>query len=398
MTSLALGNDIAPVNAPRVHTAARPRARVLTSRFAVEEIAEQWLDLESRCDGAVFFQSLAWTRAIYDFEAARHNRGFTPVIATLWLGNSLLAILPLERIKTPTRRVLSPIGQAYAQYADMLLAHGQDPQKALSCLLSAAAGEAPAEGVSFLKVRAGSALERGLPASSVRTGSEMGAPYVTLSGHADFDSYHKTIKSKTRKNMRNARNRLERDGPLEHQVSSGGPSIRGVIERTVSGRAARLRSQGLTSRAFADGSFAKFCDGIVSQPDIELLAGSLRHLGEPIAEQWGFVHNRRYYAFVASRDFAHSEESPGKLHLEEMLRACKARDLVGADLMVPVMPYKLTWATETVPVHDYAVPLNWRGRIAITVWDRALRPWLKSRVLAMPKGLRGILLGSRGAS
>ena len=70
----------------------------------------------------------------------------------------------------------------------------------------------------------------------------------------------------------------------------------------------------------------------------------------------------RYYAFVASRDFAQSDESPGKLHLKEVIADLRRpRVLHSADLLVPVMPYKLTWATGVTAVTDYALPLTLKG-------------------------------------
>jgi len=125
---------------------------------------------------------------------------------------------------------------------------------------------------------------------------------------------------------------------------------------------------------------------------------SLRHKGEPVAEQWGFVHRGRYYAFVASRDFGLSEESPGKLHLGEVIQACSDAGLEGADLMVPVMPYKLTWATQVVSVRDYALPVTPRGALVLKLWDQILRPAFKDAVLRMPPRLRSLLMKAGGRS
>src|SRR5690606_1340759 len=146
-------------------------------------------------------------------------------------------------------------------------------------------------------------------------------------------------RTKTRKNLRNARNRLEREGPVENRVVVRPSEQVALIERTVDGRADRLKEQGLTSRAFRDGDFLAFCKSLVARNDMTILAFSLDHRGRPLAEQWGFVHGGRYYAFVASRDFSHSDESPGKLHLKEILEACAERGIKGCDLGVPVMPY-----------------------------------------------------------
>ncbi len=372
------------------------RDEAFRSREAVEALAVRWRGLEQVAGGLTLFQSLGWVQAVFDFEARRANRGFDPVIVTLSDGQRLVAVLPLERVRTGARRILTPLGHAFGQYSDVLVAPGYDPAAVVSRLLRAAVAAAPADAVSFYKVREGSALALGMPQRHVATGSEQAAPFVALDGFADYAAYFQTIKPKTRKNMRNARNRLEREGALEHRVAETVADTLAVVERTLVGRAGRLKDQGLTSRAFRDGGFMDFCRSLPQRSDISLLAFSLTHLGQPIAEQWGFVHAGRYYAFVASRDFANSDESPGKLHLGEVIEACAERGLSGCDLGVPAMPYKLTWATESVPVTDYALPMTLKGWLVIQLWDVLLRPLLKRTVLRMPSGLRARIFGALG--
>ena len=381
-----------------VRTGAAVYASVVTTREAFDAIAYQWEGLETQADGAVLFQGSGWARAIFDFEAKRGNASFDPVIVTLLDGQRLVAVLPLERIRTRARTVLAPLGHAFGQYSDALVSSGTDPLEAVSRLLRAAIQAAPCDAVSFLKVRSDSVLAQGMPANHIVTGSEQGAPYVALDAFPDFAGYFATIKPKTRKNLRNTRNRLERDGTLVHHVAETAEETLGVICRTLSGRAERLRDQGLTSRAFRDTAFADFCKDLAGRQDMPIMAMSLRHNDEAIAEQWGFVHNQRYYAFVASRDFSNSDESPGKLHLGEVIHACADHDLRGADLMVPVMPYKLTWATDVVTVKDYALPVTPRGLLVLNLWDKTMRPWFKQAILSMPKGLRGLLMKASGRS
>ena len=380
----------APAKHPQLQT------RLITTREQLEALAPQWQALEAETESAVLFQSCGWSRAVFDFEAARGNTGFEPVIMTIMDGVRLVAVLPLERIRTRARTVLAPLGHAFSQYSDVLLAADANPLEAVPRLLRAAVAAAPCDVISFLKVRSDSLLARGLPAGHIVTGATQGAPYVALGGFADFASYFTTIKTKTRKNLRNTRNRLERDGTLTHHVADSAEDTLSIINRTLNGRAERLKDQGLTSRAFSDSAFADFCQSLAGRADLPVLAMSLQHNQAPIAEQWGFIHNRRYYAFIASRDFANAEESPGKLHLGEVIQTCAERGLQGADLMVPAMPYKLTWATEVVTVNDYALPMTPRGQLVLTLWDRTLRPWAKALVLAMPTGPRALLLRLAG--
>lgn len=374
------------------------RTSVVQTREAFDAIAHQWEGLETQVEGAVLFQGSGWARAIFDFEAARGNGDFEPVVATLSDGQRLVAVLPLERIRTRARTVLAPLGHAFGQYSDVLIAAGFEPRDTVARLLRAAILAAPCDAVSFLKVRSDSLLAKGMPTNNIVTGTEQGAPYVALSAFPDFAAYFQTIKPKTRKNMRNDRNRLERDGAVTHHVAATATERLGVITRTLGGRANRLKDQGLSSRAFRDTAFTDFCAGLTARQDVPVMAMSLCHNGEPIAEQWGFVHKQRYYAFVASRDFANSDESPGRMHLGEVIHACADAGLLGADLMVPVMPYKLTWSTEVVSVKDYALPVTPRGLLVLNLWDKTLRPLAKHAVLKMPRGLRSVLMKAAGRS
>jgi CelD/BcsL family acetyltransferase involved in cellulose biosynthesis len=382
--------------APPAFVAPLGEAFVVATPAELEAIAADWRGLEATAPGATLFQSFGWAKAVFDFEAARGNKAFTPVIATLRRRGRLVAVLPLERIHGRFRTALMPLGGAFPQYADLLADPAIDAVAAMVALLKAAASACPADMVTFLKVRTGSRLAEGMPEGAVATGGKGGAPFVDLTAYPGFPAYFASLKPKTRKNMRNARNRLERQGALTHHVASSPSEKVSIIARTLAGRAGRLKDQGLTSRAFTDPDFMSFCKSLAGRTDIELLAMSLRHGGEPIAEQWGFVHQNRYYAFVATRDFEQSDESPGKLHLKEVVETCYARGLAAADLLVPVMPYKLTWATGVAEVADYAVPLTLKGYAGIAIWDQRLRPWAKALFLTIPRPLRGLLMKAAG--
>ena len=118
------------------------------------------------------------------------------------------------------------------------------------------------------------------------------------------------------------------------------------------------------------------------------MAMSLTLDDKPIADQWGFVFNGRYYAYVATWAPEFEESSPGKLHLEEVIRACKERGVAVADFLMPAARYKFTWASAAMPVADYALPLSLSGRIAFSLWAARVRPFLKRIAMRLPPGVR----------
>jgi CelD/BcsL family acetyltransferase involved in cellulose biosynthesis len=110
--------------------------------------------------------------------------------------------------------------------------------------------------------------------------------------------------------------------------------------------------------------------------------------GAPAADQWGFVFNDRYYAYVATWQPEFEEASPGKLHLEEVIRACHEQGLKVVDLLMPAARYKFTWTDQAVTVADYALPLAVTAQLQFSLWSGKLRPWLKRTALRVPAGLR----------
>ena len=82
-------------------------------------------------------------------------------------------------------------------------------------------------------------------------------------------------------------------------------------------------------------------------------------------------HNGRYYAYVATWAPEIEEASPGKLHLEEVIRACHERGIGVADFLMPAARYKFTWTDKAMPVADYALPLSLARADAIFALVRA---------------------------
>src|SRR5690606_23283669 len=127
-------------------------------------------------------------------------------------------------------------------------------------------------------------------------------PFVDLEPFPTFKDYLAGVNAKTRKNMRNARNRLARGGALTHDVLEG-PAVKALVARAHAGRERWLAEQGLSSRAFRDGTFGAFAERVAApESGLRVLAMSLALDGKPLADQWGFLFNGRYYAYVATWD------------------------------------------------------------------------------------------------
>lgn len=367
------------------------QVQVINNLADIARLKTEWLALEAASPGVTLFQSYEWCRNNAEHAITHGERGF--MVLTVRRGPLLVGLLPLRTQTKKLRTVLSGMSEPFQQYTEMLVAPGHDANAVFAPML-AAIRQSGADFLYLGQVRHGGSLHSAIDGTMDITGEHKAAPFVPLGEFADFDSYFKSLNSKTRKNMRNARNRLGRVGELTHEVATGGPLLDEVIERTFSGRTQWLERMGLTSRAFRNAGFENFVGRFKSDedPGVTAMAFSLKLDGKPIAEQWGFVFRERYYAFISTFDTEYEAFSPGKLHLEDVLRACSADGIKVADFMVPSLPYKLTYAPEVADVDDYVLPLTLTGRLYGGLWVRHLRPLAKSIAYAIPDDLRKSLI------
>ncbi len=319
--------------------------------------------------------------------------GCEPFILVARKRGAVSAILPLAVQSRHGMRVLTGLSEPFQQYSDMLADRGCDLPALMREMLPLfrAAG---ADSLHFGQMRVDSDLHKAASGIVPVSGEADGAPFVPIGDWPDFADYHKTVNAKTRKNMRNARNRLERDGPVTNEIARSGGLLAEVIDRSFHGRESWLERQGLTSRAFREQDFAAFIERF-KQPEktgIATIAFSLKHGGRPIADQWGFIHKRRYYAFMARWDESYEEFSPGKMQLGAILESCHAEGIDVADFLIPATRYKFTWARDAVAVQDHVLPLTLRGKAHNAVWLNFTRPLAKRMMESMPPRLRSRLL------
>jgi CelD/BcsL family acetyltransferase involved in cellulose biosynthesis len=352
--------------------------------FALET---EWVALEAQCADTCLFQSYAWCKNFVEHCGQQAKPDIRVFVVRDNAG--LAAILPLAVQSDSGISVLTGLAEPYQQYTEMLLRPGCDAREVFGAIL-ASIRKSGADYLHLGQVRKDSDLYRGAHAVVPASGEEDAAPYVPIGEFSDFDAYHQTVNAKTRKNLRNARNKLERNAKVRHVAARSGSELAGVIDRSFAGREAWLARQGLTSRAFRNARFADFLQRF-KEPGltgIDAIAFSLWSGEKPIADQWGFVYRRRYYAFMAGWDETFEEYSPGKLHLGAILAECHSEGIAVADFMIPAARYKFTWAQDAVPVQDYVMPLTVRGRIHNGLWLNLLRPLAKRAVYAIPKNIR----------
>ena len=372
---------------------------IISDPAEILALGKAWQALEENCPDTVFFQSFAWCRNFLEFSLGKPD--FAPRVITIRDtaadgGSQLTGILPLALQKKGRMKVLTGFAEPFQQYTDILLDPAAETGDLARHLLTALK-KTGADYVHFGQVREDSALARLAKDILLPLGEKDAAPYVPLSQFENHGEYQKTVRSKTRKNLRNARNRLERSAPVTHEVAWDGKLLHDVIDRAYEGREAWLERLGITSRAFQDEDFEaflkRFSDG--REPSvgaIRTIAMTLKHGDEAISDQWGFVYRGRYYAFMANWNPAYEASSPGRLHLGEVIRTCFEEGFETADFLIPASSYKLSWTDEMMPVGDLVLPLTRIGSLYARLWLGFLRPRAKQLFFRLPAGLRQLLV------
>jgi len=197
-----------------VSRASRPVIAIEAVRdlAAFETLAGEWAALEAASPAPTVFQSVAWCRQVFVLEASRTFPDFEPLILVAREGHRLAGLLPLRRLRR-SGAIVTGLGEPFQQYTDVVLAPGADGRAVLDAMLASPHLEGT-DAIELLKVRGDSALFAALGARVAGLQPVEAAPFVNLSPFPDFASYHKTINAKSRKNMRNQRNRLAREAPL----------------------------------------------------------------------------------------------------------------------------------------------------------------------------------------
>ena len=362
----------------------------ITSIDECLSLKDEWLELEQNNTSADFFQSWFWTeRFLRQIEKDPHSQ---PFVLTARTQNRLIALLPLSIQNRKLRSCLTGLAEPYQQYTEMLVLEGSNAKEIFSKWL----GEFRKAGVDYLQlgqVRTDSNLFQAMDGVISPSGEQEAAPFVDLSAWKDFEAYSSSLNRKTRKNMRNAHNRIAKTDRVSHSVFFGGSDLQQTINNVYEGRRSWLRKNGLTSRAFSDDGFKKFIfqlqDGDSSS--VRMIATELKHGDATVAEQVGFIHKNCYYAYMSDWNTDYEQISPGRMHLGEILKTCYAMNLQRADFMIPAVPYKFTWAKEAIGVSDYVLPLTMRGFVYNRIWLNLLRPIAKTLIYKLPKGFRSKL-------
>lgn len=370
------------------------QVRFVDDLASLAALAAPWEDLNTRGSDhdAPFFQSHPWIMHVARTRLARSPSRFRLRVAALWRGSRLVGVWPLALQKTWGIWIATSLDDPYGQFAGAAFIDAATLAEGIPTVIDALRADGAVSGMRIEAVVAGP-LHDALTAAGANRAVTGEAVCVDLHTYPSYADYAATVTSKTRKNLRNLLSRLRREAVIEQRVFEGGPALADLPLRCFDQRLDWMRRSGHTSAAFADGDFRPLVEGITSVRGLNLIGFAMLRDGQPIASQWGFLHGKRYYAYLSSRDQRFDAFSAGRIHLGHVIEVCKARGIEVLELMPPPADYKMTWANRTKPMVRFTKTFTLPGWLWIDLLHGMLLPLARRVAHRLPPDLRRRLVG-----
>ncbi len=374
--------------------AAALHVEFISSLSHMERLADAWEALNRRQSDhdAPFFQSFAWSSHVARVRLGHSGHRFKLLVATIWREAELIGIWPLSLQRNAGAWIARSLDDPFGQFAGVVFGSTQDIAPGVAAVVAQLKSEGLADGLQIEGLIAGSALHKALLAVGAILNESNYAVYVDLRPYASVKEFRQSVSAKTRKNLRNLRNRLERTHGFTEQILDEHVQLAPLVQHTLTERQEWMARLGKTSPAFRDKDFTAVVTGLVIASGINLLGFSICTEEAVASAQWGFVYLGRYYAYLSAKNPAYDAFSPGRMHLGMVIEACLNKGIKLLELMAPAADYKLDWTDRTKRLDVAVLPITLRGRIAIGANAAWSATWLRRFSYTLPSPLRKALI------
>lgn len=311
-------------------------------------------------------------------------------VVTIRRNGRLVLVWPLILQRRFGLRILSWLGEPFAQYADIVV----DPHEAALPTMRAAwrhvhATLAP-DIVCLRRVRRDATLHPLLDEIGATSCNPQEAPFVVLGPAAGSSGFEARQSGKARKNRRRLLRRLEECGKVEVKCLAGSDEAQRLAHEALAAKRDWVERRGLLAPAIAHPRFAGLMHTVVG-PGAAATGCSLFALtvdGRTAAVAVGFRCKDRLMLHLITHAPEVEKFGAGVLNLEHVMRAAERDGIAMVDLLPPTAEYKMQWADGIMPVADYALALTAAGRIYKVLAEEVARPLVKSVFTALPVALR----------
>ncbi len=357
---------------------------VIDTRAGFDALKDGWSDLFERAgDATNVFQSHAWL-----WNWANHYLDETTRLAIIIgsIDGRLVMAWPLAMVGAAPFRQLRWMGEPVSQYGDVLVENGVERDHWLQAGWEKA--RSVGADVAYLrKVRDGSNAARILRMNGCAAVARHEAPYVTLDGAQDFETYEKRWPAKLRSSRRRYARRLESEGDITFEEHTSGARAWELTNWAIHYKKDWVKAKGIVAPALMDPRFQRFfADVALGQghcPPIRVVAVLCDQ--KPIGVEISIICKGHLFGHVISQNRDFEKKGVGSVLTEFAVRAAHRKGYAIYDLLAPSNPHKLEWADGRMETADWAASFSLTGVLYGQLWLRLGRPWLKRAI----DGLRG---------
>jgi CelD/BcsL family acetyltransferase involved in cellulose biosynthesis len=284
-----------------------PALRVHRDPEAIDSLEAAWRNL-TPSDAAPFL-TFSWNQAWYRTYAGRRVR---PLLFELREGGQTVAILPCYR----DGRAIRLAGDRICDYQDILATDDAAARLMIREVLAWMAREACGDHLHFEKLSSEGTLHRilhqpGTAPAGMLSFEKSHAPCPCADLGDGLAGYLASLPRKTRQDLRNSLNRLEREAP--------GANVRMVRDFAVKvddlSTAAAFHSRHFMKSGrspLSDPRLIEFFGRVAKDPDVGFQLAFLEEGHGILAVDFGFVRGARYYGYLMAYDPARARLAPGK--------------------------------------------------------------------------------------
>jgi CelD/BcsL family acetyltransferase involved in cellulose biosynthesis len=357
----------------------RESVEVIDTRAGFDGLREAWETLFARAgEPANVFQSHGWLS-----NWANHYLDETMRLAIV-IGSRdgrLVMVWPLVVIHGASFRQLRWMGDPVSQYGDVLVEHCAESDHWLRAGWKKLT-EIGADVAYLRKVRDGSTASSMLRMNGAAVVARHQAPYLTLDGARDFETYEKRWSAKLRSSRRRYSRRLESEGRITFEEHVSGPRAWELTNWAIRYKKDWVKTKGIVAPALMDPRFQRFFSdvalGQIHSPPIRVVAVLCD--GKPIGVEISFTCKGHLFGHLISRNSEFEKKGVGSVLTEFAVRSAHRRGFAVYDLLAPSDPHKREWANKQVETVDWAASFSLRGRLYTRAWLGFGRPCLKRAV------------------
>ncbi|MEM7777136.1 MAG: GNAT family N-acetyltransferase [Pseudomonadota bacterium] len=376
-----------------------------TTEFELARTRADFLDLEEDWN-ALFatsarsihvFQSFNWLWHWSETYGRNNHDDF--VVVTARRNGQLILVWPMHVSRRLGVTRLEWLGEPIGQYGDLIVADISDRDCLIRNAWQHAVADIKPDAVHLRRVRSDANVHDFLSRNAAILTEQRQAPYVATQSANTFPEYSETrLSNRSRRNRRRLRRRLHERGEIRSEILSPSEQAADIAVEAIQLKRAWIKDRGLASPALESSCALAFFRAVCSggPRPVEASVHALYCDQDLANAQIYFSCKRRSCLHIIVYALDYEKTRCGLLHCDDAVENAFETDTEILDFLPPDSDYKRDWASGSVAVSDFALPLTLKGYAYVHAYVRTARPLAKALIQKLPWSWCQRLPGANG--